>query len=116
MIQPSETRIQCNLLWLYTNPQLERRSIDGLFEEYGNAGEYSIDTSLNGFVTMVGKRLPDDERRCMTDVMETKREIFAMMMTAMTCFVEEYRSTNEWVMGEKDKARAANLEAMEVPA
>lgn len=109
----SETRTETNLLWLYTNPQLERRGIDRLFEEYGNAADYDIYTGRDGFVTLTAKRLPDGERRCMTDVIERKKALFATMMNTMDCFVEEYRAKNQWVMGEHDKTRAKALAEME---
>lgn len=114
MIQPTETRTEINLLWLYTNPQLQHRSIDRLFEEYGNTGEYSIYTGRDGFVTLIAKRLKDDGRACMTEVIKSKRNLFAMMMTCMDCFVEDYRSGNTWVMEQHDKTREQNLQLCEV--
>lgn len=120
LIQPSETRVEIGHLWAWTNPHLAHRGVDSVFEEYGNAGTYRTEDTYDagdkccGFIRIVATRLPDGERRCMTDVLYDKQCVLAQLDTAMEMWIAQYRAEQpEWMMEQIDAERHENLKLME---
>ena len=117
--QYSKTHVEIGLLWAYLNPQFAHRGADSVFEHYGNAGTYETKPTYDagdqecGFIQIIARRLPEGERRCMTDVIHDKKCVLAQIDTAMEMWIAQYRAEQpEWMMAIYDRKRADQLELM----
>ncbi len=107
---PESQYTRINLLWAYRHPHLAQRSIDRLFEEWGNRGIYSwkqlIPFEFELHVTQVGL---GTSLSPMLEVIRAKHDMEVALAMAVEEFVEDNRgrwSEDTWKMYDQERSQS----------
>jgi hypothetical protein len=110
----TSTSLGINALWAFQYPSLLNRSIDRLFEEWGNLATYDVQLYTQGEVRVTAKRNPNDERTPMLEVIRQKQIIRGFIDQWLDEFIAAYRVQpgNEWIVKKYTETRAEDMAAV----
>lgn len=107
----ASTSLGINALWAYQYPSLLNRSIDKLFEKWGNLATYDVHQFTTGEVRVTAKRNSNNERTPMLEVIRQKQIVQSYIENWLDEFIAAYRVQpgNEWIVQQYAKVRAEDM-------